>query len=614
MGQDLALLRRLMGEARPFRLRIFGVFLLTVFATPLALAMPIPLTIAVDSVIGSHRPPTLLRAVLPHSVLSTRQSILFVTVALLVLVILLRMVQEASSEILRISTGERLTLRFRARLFRHAQGLSLSYHEARGTTDSTYRVQYDAAAVQHVAVDSLISLITSAITVIGMIVITATIDWQLALIAVGICPLLLMIARFWRTRLRREWLDTKARESSAMGVIEEVLGALRVVKAFRQEDREQERFVARSSATVRAQIRLAWVSGAYHVTMGLVIALGLGALLYTGVHHTESHVITLGQLLLVFVYLMQLFEPLQKTSSQAASLQAALASAERAFTVLDEPPDVSEREPARPLKRARGEIAFEHVSFGYAGARPALRDVSFEVAPQTRLGIQGATGAGKTTLVNLLMRFYDPTAGEVRIDGHDLRSYRVVDVRDQFAVVLQEPVLFSTSIAENIAYARPGASDPEIAAAARAAGADTFIDALPDGYLTPVGDRGLQLSGGERQRISLARAFLKDAPILVLDEPTSSVDVGTEARIMEAMVELMRGRTSIMIAHRTSTLDICDARIQVEDGTVVGASGQVAARLDGVGLSGGAEGRRWFDGDVGAPNGGAEYQSETAAQ
>jgi ATP-binding cassette subfamily B protein len=233
---------------------------------------------------------------------------------------------------------------------------------------------------------------------------------------------------------------------------------------------------------------------------------------------------------------------------------------------LDEVPDVAERPHALALKRAIGSIEFRGVSFAYDPAHPVLRDVSLRVAPGARVGIAGTSGAGKTTLVNLTTRFYDPTEGQILIDGTDLRDYKLADLRNQFGIVLQEPVLFSTSIAENIAYARPGASDEEILAAAMAADAHTFIAALPEGYATQVGERGVRLSGGQRQRISLARAFLKDAPILVLDEPTSSVDVVTEAAIMEAMERLMRQRTTLIIAHRFSTLQHCDTVLVVQDG------------------------------------------------
>ena len=268
-------------------------------------------------------------------------------------------------------------------------------------------------------------------------------------------------------------------------------------------------------------------------------------------------------------YLALLYSPLQTVSKSAASLQGSLVSAERAFQLLDELPEVVEKPNARSLVRARGAVAFENVSFGYNAERPALRDISFEVAVGSRVGIAGTTGAGKSTLVSLLLRLYDPASGKISLDGVDLRDFKLRDLRNQFAIVLQEPVLFSSSIAENIAYAKPDASEAEIIAAAQAANAHDFISRLPQAYKTDVGERGVQLSGGERQRISLARAFLKDAPILILDEPTSSVDVKTEAVIMEAMERLMRGRTTFMIAHRLTTLDICDVRIQLEHGRIV---------------------------------------------
>jgi len=251
-----------------------------------------------------------------------------------------------------------------------------------------------------------------------------------------------------------------------------------------------------------------------------------------------------------------------------ASMQSHLASAERAFSLLDEAPDVVERPHAWPLARSSGAMTFRNVSFGYNSERPVLRNLFFEVEPGTCLGIAGTTGAGKTTLVSLLTRFYDPTAGEILLDGVDLRDYKLADLRNQFALVLQEPVLFSTSIAENIAYARAGASKSEIIAAARAAKVHEFISGLPQGYQTLVGERGMCLSGGERQRISLARAFLKDAPILILDEPTSSVDIRTEEAIVEAMERLMQNRTTFVIAHRPSTLQHCDCMLKIEHGRV----------------------------------------------
>ena len=265
-------------------------------------------------------------------------------------------------------------------------------------------------------------------------------------------------------------------------------------------------------------------------------------------------------------YLAQLYEPLKTLSRRAVGLQSKLASAERAYALLDRDPDVPERVDARPLARARGAIEFQGVSFDYGPDRAILRDITFEAPPACRVGIAGPTGAGKTTLVSLLLRLNDPTAGRILLDGVDLRDYRLADLRGQFAMVLQDPVLFSTSLAENIAYARPDASHEEIVAAATAAHAHEFIARLPHGYETVVGERGMTLSGGERQRVSLARAFLKDAPILILDEPTSAVDLRSEALILEALERLMQGRTTLVVAHRLSTLEHCDLRLEVERG------------------------------------------------
>jgi ATP-binding cassette subfamily B protein len=311
--------------------------------------------------------------------------------------------------------------------------------------------------------------------------------------------------------------------------------------------------------------------------VGVTTAVGTATVLFIGMNHVRAGTLTLGELLLVMGYLAQLYGPLKAISKRAASLQSHLAGAERAFALLDEAPDVAERPGARPLARAAGAVAFRGVCFTYASGRPILQDVSFEFAPGTRVGIAGVTGAGKTTLVNLLTRFYDPTAGQILLDGVDLRDYRLADLRNQFAIVLQEPVLFSTSIAENIAYARPDAREEEVVAAAKAANAHEFISRLPEGYQTRVGERGMRLSGGERQRIALARAFLKDAPVLILDEPTSSVDVKTEAAILEAMGRLRQGRTSFMIAHRLSTLASCDVLLQIEHGRLVAVRPEVAA-------------------------------------
>jgi len=567
--RDLSILRRLGHEARPFRLHIVAVFVLGVLATPLALLTPVALKVAVDSVLGDHPLPGFLAAIAPSGVESSDQALLLFAAALFAAVALLTQVQEMARTVMQTYTGEKLLLGFRSKLFQQSQRLSLMYHDRVGTADSTYRVIEDAKSIQYIAVDSVVSLVTAVSTLVAMLVVTFLIDWQLALVALAVVPFLALLSTHFRRRLRQRSRDVKKLESGALSVVQEVLTGLRVVKAFTQEQREYERFHARASDGMSARVRLVLAQSAYSLAVGGVVGLGGALVLYLGVLRVQQGAMTLGDLLLVMTYLTQLYAPVKTMAKKAGTLQTYMASAERAFALLDEAPEVAERQPARAIRRARGAVRFADVSFAYEPDRLALEQVSFEVPPGTRVGIAGHTGAGKTTLMNLLIRFYDPSSGRVELDGVDLRDYRLPDLRAQFGIVLQEPLLFSSSIADNIAYARPEASSREIEAAATAAGADRFVAELPDGYDTDVGERGQRLSGGERQRISLARAFLRDAPILILDEPTSSVDVKTEASILAAMQRLMEGRTSFMIAHRLSTLEASELRLELAEGRLV---------------------------------------------
>ena len=564
-NSDYPLYRRLLRQAGPYWLHITAIFLIDLLAAPLALLTPVPLKFVVDSVLGSHPLPGLLQA-LPPAATGSGAARLLLAAGLMVAIALLSQIQAMVSSLLRTYTGEKLVLDFRARLFRHAQRLSLSYHDATGTADSIYRIQNDAASIQYIAIEGITPFISACFTLAGMISITARLDGELAIVALAVSPILFLVTRLFRTRLRRQSRAVKKLESSALSVVQEVLAAVRVVKAFAQEEREQERFVRRSREGMRARLRLAFAEGGLGLLVSLTTALGTAAVIFIGVRHVQSGVLTLGDLLLVMGYLSQLYTPLKTISKKVTSLQSQMASAERAFSFLDEAPDVVERPNARPIARAAGAVTFRNVSFAYGTDCPVLQDIAVEIKPGTRVGMMGTTGAGKSTLASLLVRFYDPTAGQILLDGVDLRDYRLSDLRNQFAIVLQEPVLLSTSIAENIGYARPDASMAEIVAAAKAANAHSFIVNLPEGYQTQVGERGMRLSGGERQRISLARAFLKDAPILILDEPTSSVDTGTESTIMEAMERLMHGRTTFMIAHRLSTLKHSDLLVRIEGG------------------------------------------------
>ena len=553
-----ALFWRLLRQARPYWPHLAGILALSLLAPALKLLSPIPLKFAVDGVIGGQPQPVLGSLSGP--------ALLAVAAGLLVLIALVGQVVGLGAALLGTYTGEKLVRGFRAVLFRHAQRLSLTYHDTKGTSDSTYRIQYDAPSLQWVVVDGTIPLVTAVFTLVTMIVVVTLLDWQLALVALAVAPVLFVLSHVCGRRLKKQAKEVKKIESLALSVVQEVLAAIRVVKAFGQEDREHERFADRSTDGMRARLRIALLSGVLAVLIGLTVAVGTAAVLYIGVMHVQAGRLTLGELLVVMAYLAQMYGPMETLSKKVADLQGSLVSAERAFALLDEAPDVVERPGAKPLDRAAGAVAFDGVCFAYPGNPPVLHDVTFAVPLGARVGIEGRTGAGKSTLMSLLGRFYDPSAGRVTLDGIDLRDYRLADLRNQFAIVLQEPVLFAVSIAENIAYAKPGATTDEVVAAAKAANAHDFITKLPDGYETVVGERGMKLSGGERQRISLARAFLKDAPVLILDEPTSSVDTRTEGLIMEAMERLMQGRTTFMIAHRLSTLDRCDVRLRVADG------------------------------------------------
>ncbi len=566
---DRQVLGRLFVYVRPFWPELTGLLVLSLLTTPIALLAPVPLKLVIDSVIGTHPAPSLLTALLPDVWLASPRALLGVAVGLVVLIAVLREGIGLASSILQTSMGEKLVVSFRSMLFHHVQRLSLRYHDVQGTHDSTYRILYDAPAVRWLTVQGFLPLASSLFMLVFTLYVMARIDWHLAVVALAIAPLLILVTTTWRKSLRRQWMEAKRRDSKAASVVQEALGAVRVVKAFGQEEREQRRYLGDAYEGARAHVLATRSEGLFSLTNGTIVALGTGLVLLIGALDIEAGRLTLGDLVLVMAYLAQLYAPLRMISGTIGTIQNSMASAERVLTLLDEPSDVSERADPVPLRRARGEIAFHHVSFRYDDRQEVLEDVDVRIPPGSRVGIAGPTGAGKTTLVSLLCRFYDPNAGRITLDGVDLRDYGLADLRNQFGIVLQEPVLFSSSIAENIAYARPHASRKEIAAAAKAANAHDFITALPEGYDTLVGERGMRLSGGERQRISLARAFLLDAPILILDEPTSSVDMTTEAGIIEAMERLMKGRTTLMIAHRVSTLESCDVLLVLDHGRVV---------------------------------------------
>lgn len=568
---------RLLGEIRPYGLAVALVFIISLVSIPLTLVTPLPIKIIVDNVLGTQPLPTYLR-ILSGS--ASKESLVLVAIGILLAGAVLTYGLGLLDMWYTTKAGNRITLDMRARLFRQLQRLSILYHDTKGVTDSTYRVQNDATWLRQLMLETLPSMLTSFLTLGGMIVVMLYLDWQLALIALTVSPFMLLLTLLYRPKIREGWKKVKTSESAAMSTAQESLSAAREVKAFGQEGRENEQFLSRYTESADAQLKVFLQSGTYNLLIGAIIAIGLSAVLYVGIGHVESGTLSLGGLLIVNYYITQIYNPMRDLGRNLLDLQQSFAAMDRFLEVMTEGPDVPELANAKPLIRSKGRLAFENVSFAYDKQRMVLHDVSFVIEPGQSMGVVGPTGSGKTTLSSMILRFFDPAVGRVTLDGVDMREYKISDLRNQFAVVLQDTVLFSTSVAENIRFARPEAGIEQIVMAAKAANAHDFIMSLPDGYNTHVGARGMKLSGGERQRISIARAFLKDAPVLLLDEPTSALDVNTETGILKTIQALMKGRTTLMIAHRPSTLRNCDSVIMIEEGRVVKITSEVAAVIE----------------------------------
>lgn len=566
------LIKRTLADARPYWLYLIAIFLLNLLATPIALLKPYALKLIIDSGFGSIPLPGFITTFFPADHQFNFDTVLIIAISLAILVALLDNIMGFVSWVLEIFTGEKLVLNFRTLLFNHIQRLSLSYHDTRGTSDSLYRIQWDTMSVRSFMLDQLPALISAFITLISMIIVMFLINADFALIAICVLPPLFILTKLSTKLLRKDWYKVKDAESSAISIVHEALSALRVVKSFGQEDNEGKRFIDHANIAVKGQMKMARVGASFSFIVNMLLAITTALFLYLGSRYVHSGKMTLGDMTLVLAYMAQIFLPLQSIIKNLNAVQSSIASIDRVFSVMDEQKEVKETAHAVHLSRAEGAFEFRDISFSYENAKPTLENISFEIKSGDRVGIMGTTGAGKSTVVSLLMRFYDPLSGKILIDGEDIKKYKVSDYRAQFSIVLQEPVLFSTSIAENIRYGRPDATDKEVTEAAIAANAHDFIMNNKEGYETLVGERGMQLSGGERQRISLARAFIKNAPVLILDEPTSSLDIRTEALIMEAMERLMEGRTTFMITHRLDSLNSCNLILHLEKGKLVEAT------------------------------------------
>jgi ATP-binding cassette, subfamily B, bacterial len=471
---------------------------------------------------------------------------------------------------LQVTLGQRLVTDLRQQMFSHLQSLSLRFHLRRGTGDTIYHIENDAYCVESLTLSGLLPLVTAVTTLLSMFVVLWTMNWELALMSLAVLPALYLVNRSFMERMVTRSEQLKEIESRGISFVQEVFSAIRVVKAFGREEHESDRYRLQGERVVAAKTRLSWQESFYGASINLVTSAGTALILYLGGREVLGGAMSVGDLLVAMAYLSSVFEPLSSMSRTFGKLQGSIASARRVLRTLDNQPEIRDRPGAVPTPALSGRVEFRDVGFGYEAERSVLEHISFSAEPGQTIAVVGLTGAGKTTLVSLITRFYDVSSGEIRIDGRDLREYTVRSLRKQIALVLQDPLLMSGTIAENIRYGRLDASDADVRAAAEAAYAHDFIQRLAQGYETRLGDDGVQLSGGERQRVSIARALLRDSPILILDEPTSSLDARAEAHIFDALRRLMVGRTTFVIAHRLSTVRHADRILVLDGGRVVG--------------------------------------------
>jgi ATP-binding cassette, subfamily B, bacterial len=468
-----------------------------------------------------------------------------------------------------VKIGLQSLLRLRTELYAHLQRLSLKFHDTRRSADSSFRVAYDSQSVQTIYNKGFTNIVGSGVTLIGTFAVMLRLDWQLTLLSLAIVPLLIGTIYFFAKRIRTESTTIQEQESALLTQTQEGLSSIRMVHAFGREEFEVSQFHQQARGSLRANLRLTMTNVKSGLVISTLIVIGTAAMYYVGSLHVLAGTLSLGTLLVFVAYVVMLYQPLESLTYTAWAMEGATAGARRCFEILDRRDDVTDSPNAVAIEKTNGALAFQNASFGYDSNREILSKVNLEIAPNQIIALVGGTGAGKSTLLSLVPRFYDPTSGYLTLDGRDIREITKKSLRQQIAIVLQDTLLFSTSVRENIAYGRPDATEEEIREAARRAQADEFISQLPNGYENQVGERGGHLSVGQRQRIGIARAFLKNAPILLLDEPTSALDPTTESAIMETIKELMRGRTTIIITHRIATIHNVDQIVVLEGGRVV---------------------------------------------
>jgi ATP-binding cassette subfamily B protein len=593
VGGSLRVVGKVLRRLTPYRWAFTAAIVQVLLIGALELAKPWPLKIVVDNVLGDHP-----LAIAGLAALDRRQLLLAACGALIVVYALLGALG-VTSNYATISVGQRMVNDFRSELYAHLARLSLAFHSRRQVGDLLYRLTSDTFAIQTLTMNGFFPILTSVVLLVGMVAVMIRMDVLLTLLSLAVVPLLFLAIARLSTRITALSTDARTKESAFWSVAQRTMGAIRVIQAFTTEEEEHRRFVERSSESLAANLRLYTFQSVYSAFVNVLIAAGTAVVLYVGASHVLDGTLTVGEVLVFTTYLASLYAPINSLTQTWGLIQGARVGAERVFEILDTRSDLPDGHRDLARGEVHGAVTFEAVRFAYEGGREVLRGVEFHARAGDLIAIVGATGAGKTTLVSLIPRFYDATAGRVLLDGIDVREFRLRALRQQVAMVLQQPIIFPTTVRENIAYGRPEATPAEIAEAARLAQLDDFLSRLPEGLETVVGESGATLSGGEQLRITIARAILRDAPLLILDEPTAALDAATEARVLAGLERLMEGRSTFVIAHRLSTVRRADVILALEDGRIVEqgtfaelvARGGYFARLHETQFGGGEEDR-----------------------
>ncbi|MGC4082224.1 MAG: ABC transporter ATP-binding protein [Vicinamibacterales bacterium] len=527
---------------------------------------PWPLKVVFDSVLGSRPLPPLLAAWLPATL--DRLTLLNIVAAAVLAIAFVGAIGSYTQKYLATAVGKRVGHDLRHLLYHHVQRLSLSFYEPRQTGDMVVRLTSDIDAAEDFLSNAVLGIVLAILTLIGMVVVMFSLDWRFSLIGLSIAPLLFIVVYRFTREIRSTARAVKKEESALASVVQESMASVKVVKAFAQEDYEEERLDRQSREAVNATLRARRVKARLAPLVDVIVAFGTCLVLWYGVRLVLRGQLTAGALLVFIMYLGKMYKPMKDLSKMTDTLSKAAISFERIGEILSIESQIRDRPGAIAAPRFTGRIEFAHVAFGYTPERMVLADVSFSVGAGQRVALVGPTGSGKSTLIGLIPRLYDTLGGRILVDGRDVRDYTLDSLRRQVSFVLQDTVLFRTTVAQNIAYGRPGAALVDIVRAAKLANAHEFISRLPNGYDTIVGERGDTLSGGERQRIAIARAIVRDTPILLLDEPSAALDPESEALIFEGLSRLLEGRTSITIAHRLATVRSADRIFVLDQGRI----------------------------------------------